>query len=230
VSLGSGEALNECITGEPWPPKPQRNARLKECVDITRALWAGEVVTHRGLVEIKDAKLYSRPAKPPLIIAAALSEETARWAGSWADGLITVGKQPQDSRKIVSAFREGGGHGKPVMLQAALSFSATNELAAQTVLREWRQSMLSPAQLADLATPWAFGEATRRATADDVSENVRCSADVNRHIDWLLGDLETGFDAVYLHQLGRNVEEFIDVFAERVLPAVRRAHGAASGP
>ena len=27
VSLGSGEALNECITGEPWPEKTIRNKR-----------------------------------------------------------------------------------------------------------------------------------------------------------------------------------------------------------
>ena len=223
VSLGSGEALNECITGAPWPGKPDRNSRLRECVDIMRALWDGEVVTHAGLVKVKEAKLYSRPEQPPQIIAAALTEATARWAGAWADGLITVGKEAEDSRKIVDAFREGGGEGKPVMLQAALSYAVTDDLAAEAVLREWRQSVLDPKQLADLATPWAFGEATRHATLDDVRERVRCSSDVNRHIDWLLGDLESGFDAVYLHQLGRNIDQFIDVFAEKVLPAVNAA-------
>jgi coenzyme F420-dependent glucose-6-phosphate dehydrogenase len=222
VSLGSGEALNECITGHAWPPKPERNARLKECV------WAGEIVTHKGAVEVKEAKLYSRPAEPPLIIAAALSQETARWAGGWADGLITAGKEPEDSQKIVRAFREGGGEGKPIMLQAAMSYAATEELAAKAVLREWRQSVLDPIQLSDLTTPRAFGEATRHATIDGVRDKVRCSADVNRHIDWLLGDLEVGFDAVYLHQLGRNMDEFIDVFAEKVLPAVRKAAPAAT--
>src|SRR5689334_21129370 len=31
AALGSGEALNENITGEPWPPKAERDARLVEC-------------------------------------------------------------------------------------------------------------------------------------------------------------------------------------------------------
>jgi probable non-F420 flavinoid oxidoreductase len=222
ISVGSGEALNESITGDPWPPKPQRNQRLKECVDVMRALWRGEVVTHRGLVAVQEAKLYSRPAEPPLVIGAALSEETARWMGSWVDGLITVGKEAADSRKIVDAFRDGGGQGKLVMLQAAVSYAKTIEEAARAAHREWRQSTLDSRQLADLATPWAFGEATRNARVEESSNNVRTSADISKHIDWLLGDLEAGFDAVYLHQLGRNIEEFIDVFAEMVLPALRR--------
>jgi coenzyme F420-dependent glucose-6-phosphate dehydrogenase len=223
LSVGSGEALNEAITGDPWPSKPQRNERLKECVDVMRALWAGEVVTHRGLVTVQEAKLYSRPDEPPLVIGAALSEETARWMGSWADGLITVGKETADALKIVNAFREGGGEGKPVMVQVALSWAATEEEAAQATHRQWRQSTLDRRQLADLATPWAFGEATRTARVEETSKNVRTSADIQRHIDWLLADVEAGFDAVYLHQLGRNIEEFIDVFGEKVLPAVRRS-------
>src|ERR671917_677279 len=31
VALGTGEASNEHITGAPWPPKADRNARLLEC-------------------------------------------------------------------------------------------------------------------------------------------------------------------------------------------------------
>ena len=45
IAVGSGEALNEHVTGNRWPPKPQRNARLLECVEIMRALWQGETVT-----------------------------------------------------------------------------------------------------------------------------------------------------------------------------------------
>src|SRR5438874_6590757 len=36
VALGSGEAINERITGEKWPAKPERNARLLECAQIIR--------------------------------------------------------------------------------------------------------------------------------------------------------------------------------------------------
>lgn len=41
AALGSGEASNEHITGARWPRKDLRNARLRECVDIIRALLEG---------------------------------------------------------------------------------------------------------------------------------------------------------------------------------------------
>src|SRR4029453_6880467 len=50
VALGSGEALNEHITGTGWPDKQARNDRLLECVEVIRALFAGETVSPRGLV------------------------------------------------------------------------------------------------------------------------------------------------------------------------------------
>lgn len=88
AAFGSGQALNESITGEPWPPKEERNQRLKECVEIITALWAGELVTHHGTVEIENACLHTRPEEPPPAMAAAVTPETARWAASWAQGVI----------------------------------------------------------------------------------------------------------------------------------------------
>jgi predicted esterase len=40
-------------------------------------------------------------------------------------------------------------------------------------------------------------------------------------VEWLQGDLELGFQNIYLHNVGRNQQEFIEVFGERVLPALR---------
>ena len=65
VALGSGEALNEHVTGAPWPTKPLRMQRLSECVEIMRALWRGEEVDHRGLVTVHEARLWSLPEEPP---------------------------------------------------------------------------------------------------------------------------------------------------------------------
>jgi len=42
VALGSGEASNEHITGDRWPAKAERVARLGEAVAVIRALLAGE--------------------------------------------------------------------------------------------------------------------------------------------------------------------------------------------
>ena len=64
-----------------------------------------------------------------LLIGAALTPETSEWLGGWADGLITAGKKTEDLRRVVDAFHRGGGEGKPMFLQAALSFAPTDEEA-----------------------------------------------------------------------------------------------------
>src|SRR5918997_6747940 len=122
VALGTGEFSNEHITGAPWPDKRIRNARLREGVDVMRALFAGEVVDHDGLVRVDRAKLWTLPAEPPQLIGAAVTVETARWAGEWADGLITINQPHEHLRAMLDAFRAGGGEGKPVALQIHLSW------------------------------------------------------------------------------------------------------------
>jgi coenzyme F420-dependent glucose-6-phosphate dehydrogenase len=175
-------------------------------------------VNHRGRVNIVETKLYTRPAEPPKLIGAALTEETARWVGTWADGLITAGHDPKVLRRTVDAFREGGGDGKPLYLQNAISLAATQEEAERQAHREWRHCGLDGDQIADLAMPRDFETATRNVTPQQVTSRLRVSAEINRHIDWLREDMETGFDTVYVHQIARDIDRFIDVFAAEVLP------------
>src|SRR5918993_1998899 len=95
VALGAGQAINEHITGARWPTKAERNARLRECVDVIRALWGGETVTHHGWIDVDEARLWSLPEQPPPIIGPALSEETAEFVGAWPAGFITVNAPPE---------------------------------------------------------------------------------------------------------------------------------------
>src|SRR5215207_7486102 len=129
VALRTGEASNEHITGDPWPAKRVRSARLRECVDVIRALLAGEVVDHDGLVRVDRAKLWTLPAEPPALVGAAVSEATARWCGEWADGLVTINQPREALQRLLAAFREGGGEGKPVYLQVHLSWAPTEQEA-----------------------------------------------------------------------------------------------------
>ena len=98
MAPGSGEYMNEHITGQAWPPKETRQRRLEECVEIIRRLHAGDVVTHHGLVTVEQARIWDVPETKPPIIAPAVSVETARRAAAWADGLVTV-NQPHAKLK-----------------------------------------------------------------------------------------------------------------------------------
>jgi probable non-F420 flavinoid oxidoreductase len=221
LAVGSGEALNEAITGDTWPSKEERNARLKDCVDVMRRLWAGETVSTNGHVTVKGARLYVRPRRQPMLLGAALSAETAAWLGSWADGMITVALPGEKLRRVVDAFRDGGGRDKPMFLQVALSFAATDEEALAAAHDQWRQSTMSSDQVTDLETPAAFDRASAHATPDDVASQIRVSSDIEQHIAWLRADQALGFSRIYLHNVAREQQEqFIGVCAGRVRPAL----------
>ncbi|GIZ53272.1 TIGR03885 family FMN-dependent LLM class oxidoreductase [Noviherbaspirillum aridicola] len=222
LAVGSGEALNESITGAPWPDKAQRNQRLRECVDVMRALWSGETVSHEGMVSVRNARLYSLPATAPLIIGACLSPETARWMGGWADGMVTVAQDPDSLRKVVDAFRSGGGEGKPMYLQVALSCAGSEEEALQAACREWPQAGLQSDELSDLDSPQDFARAAARLRPADVATGIRISSSLQQHVDWLASDMELGFERLYLHNVHRDQASFIAQFAEHVLPALAK--------
>jgi probable non-F420 flavinoid oxidoreductase len=218
LSVGSGEALNEMITGAAWPRKQDRKQRLNECIDVIRALWRGETVDHQGLVTVHGAKLYSLPATPPKLIAACLTEDTARWAGQWADGLVTVSQDKASMKAIVDAFREGGGDGKPMYLQVVLSFAPTREEAAQAAHHEWRQACLDKSALADLDSPQAFDSATASVRRQDMENSIRISDSIAQQADWLAQDAALGFERLYLHNVHRDQQRFVSEFAEHVMP------------
>lgn len=224
LALGSGEALNEAITAQPWPGKAYRNARLSESADIMRALWSGQTVYRQATVKVSAARLYLSPAEPPALFGAALSEETARWLGRWADGLITGAGPRRVMRKVVAAFREGGGAGKPIFLQVALSFARSDDEAAAAAYDQWRHCALSSQQLADLATPVEFDRACASADRQEVLSRIRVSSNPQQQLDWLLEDAELGFDRIYLHNVAREHQErFLAACAERLLPAFEPA-------
>jgi coenzyme F420-dependent glucose-6-phosphate dehydrogenase len=218
LALGSGQAMNEHITGDAWPPKRDRMARLRECADVIRALFDGETVSHRGLVHVDEARLWTRPAEPPMLVGAAISAGTAEWVGGWADALVTVAKPPHELAETVAAFRGGGGGGKPMYLQVQLSWAGSDAEARRQALDQWRNATLPPGVQTRLHTPAEFDEVGEYVREEDLEHHIRMSADPARHVEWLRQDMELGFDALYLHNVGPNQEEFIEAFGTHVLP------------
>ena len=218
VALGSGEASNEHITGDPWPDKATRNARLRECVDVMRALLAGETVSHDGLVRVDRAKLYTLPPAPPPLIGPAISVETARWAGEWADGLATVNQPRAKLEDMIDAFRSNGGDGKRLVLQVHLSWAPTEEEALRVAHDQWRTNVFPPPTCWDLELPEEFDRLARDVKPEQVRDTVLVSADLARHAAWLEEFAALGFDEINLHHVGNDLSAFIDAFGEHVLP------------
>jgi probable non-F420 flavinoid oxidoreductase len=220
AALGSGEAVNEHVTGDRWPAKPDRDARLLECVEVIRALLRGEEVTHEGLVRVDRARVWSLPDETPLLYGAAVSPETARTVGGWADGMITVRQPIEQLRRTVEAFREGGGERKPVAVQVHVSYADDEEDALAIAHDQWRTNVFGSEIAWNLELPAQFDAAAEHVAPDAVAETVLVSADPGRHVQWLRQIADLGVDALYLHHVGQEQDRFLEAFAEKVLPEV----------
>lgn len=220
IAVGSGEALNEHITGDPWPPKQERNERLLESVTIMRRLWDGQSVTHRGHVTAVDARLWSLPERPPRIIGAAITEQTAEWLGGWADGMITVSTERETMKRVIAAFRRGGGADKPVIVQVKVSYSSSEQAAVDGALEQWSTNVFPSAIASDLILPAQFEVLAKDVTEEKIREHVRISTDLDEHLAWLREDIAMGIDELYLHNVNREQPEFIEAFGEKVIPAL----------
>jgi probable non-F420 flavinoid oxidoreductase len=229
VALGSGEASNEHITGEVWPAKPRRNARVLESVDAIRALLRGEEVSTDGLIRIDRARLWTLPPTLPPLYGAALSEDTARWCGSWADGLLTLHRPVEELRRVIEAFREGGGEGKPVTVQVKVAWAHDESEALGSAFDQWRTNVFDSTLMADLVLVEQFEAAATHVRPDDVRGSVLVSSDLGRHTAWLHETLELGVDDLFVHQVPREQRAFLEAFGTSVLPQLHRRLPSAAG-
>ncbi|TDO50659.1 putative non-F420 flavinoid oxidoreductase [Kribbella sp. VKM Ac-2527] len=217
AALGTGEASNEHITGDPWPRKSVRNARLQHSVEVIRRLLRGEEVSHDGLITVDRARLWTLPDEPPQLIGAAVSEQTAKWCATWADGLITVNADEEHLRRTAAAYRDAGGRGM-LCLQVHLSYASDDDEALRIAHEQWRTNVFPPPFCWDTETVESFDLAARHVPPEAMHHTVRISSDPGRHAEWLNQYAELGYDAIYLHHVGQEQSEFIDVFGTKVLP------------
>lgn len=201
VALGSGQLLNEHITATAWPDKASRNARLQECVDVMRALWRGETVTHHGLVQVQEAKLYTLPAQPPLVVGAAITATTAEWVGRWADALLTISRPAAELQQVIEAFRKGGGDSKPVYVKVQLSYDTTLDKARRGAHEQWRNNIFDSVLLSEVPTPQGFDAAGQLVKPDELTPSVLISDSLAQHAEWLQQYVALSVSHLYLHKI-----------------------------
>jgi coenzyme F420-dependent glucose-6-phosphate dehydrogenase len=215
LGVGSGEALNEHILGDRWPPVARRQAMLEEAIEVIRELWKGDLTTHRGKhFTVENARVYSLPEELPPILVAVAGERSVDLAARAGDGL--VGTAPvADS---VERFRSGGGEGKPTYGQLHVCWAKSEEEAARTALEWWPNGAISGSHFLELPLPSHFEEAAALVGKDDIVESVVCGPDPNRHVAAIREYEEAGYDHVYVHQIGPDQEGFFDFYEKAVLP------------
>jgi G6PDH family F420-dependent oxidoreductase len=212
--VGTGENLNEHITGEKWPPFDVRMEMLEEAVDVIRKLWTGENVSHYGEhYTVENAKLFTLPDQPPDVYVSGTGPKSAKKAGEFGDGLVSTA--PVDD--LVEAFQEQGDG--PRYGQATVCYADSEDEAVETALEYWPNSAI-PGDLSwELPAPRHFEAAAEDVEAEDIQESVVCGPDTDDHLEQIQEFADAGYDHVYVHQIGPNQAEFFEFYESEILPA-----------
>ncbi len=219
AALGSGEAVNEHVTGDEWPPKDRRNARLRQSVDVIRELLAGREVSRTGEIDVHRARVWSLPAQPPPLLGAAVTAETAAWVAGWADGLATVAQPPDKLEKVLQAYADAGGTG-PRVIQIHVSLEDTDAAAVQVAREQWRHSAIS-GSLWDIEQPEEFDALAGDPTDEQLRRGALIAHDAGELADRIASLVALGFDRAYIHGIGPDQSSFLDRVERDLLPALR---------
>ena len=138
-----------------------------------------------------------------------------------------MGAPPEKIAHLFARFDEGAREAgrdpsrMPRVLQVHLSWAATDEEAMANALREWPNGGMRFPK-ADVRNPSDFEQMARLVRPEDFAGRMVVSADPDVHRAELQRYVDLGFDRIYLHNVGRNQREWIEVFGRDVLPALTR--------
>lgn len=229
LGIGSGEAIDEHVVGGYWPETAERINRMFEAVEVIHKLFtasaAGRDTKHSGqYFTLESTRLWTMPETAPEILVATSGPVTAKRAGRTVDGLIIDGAPYDRIPTLFSRFDDGAqeaGRGRQAhgtrVLRLHLSWAATMQEAMTNAMTEWPNGGLRFPR-SDIRSPFEFEQLARLVRPEDFEGRMVVSDDPEVHRAAIQRHLDLGFDRVYLHNVGRNQREWIDVFARDVLP------------
>jgi len=177
-------------------------------------------------IKLESARLYTISETPPPIYVATAGPIMSKRTGRLCDGIITVGAADEKIKMLMEKFEEGAREEDkdpsqmPRMIQLHVSWAEDQEEAEKQALREWPNGGM-PFPKGDIRNPEDFAAMAKLVHIDDFENRVLISADLDEHLDHVQHFVDLGFDEVYVHNVGRNQEEFIRAYGERVIPKLR---------
>lgn len=214
LGVGSGEALNEHILGDRWPPADTRLEMLEEPVEVMRALWKGKEVTHRGrYYTVENARIYSCPPEPPPVLVSGFGSKSTAVAARVGEGFISTAPDSQP----VTTYRQLGGQG-PAVAGMKLCWAEDENTAVKLAHDRWRSAGIPGELSQELPVPAHFEQASQHVTPEMVAAKISCGPDPQRHADSIRRYLDAGYDEVYVTQIGEDQAGFLKAFAEQIRP------------
>ncbi len=219
LGVGTGEALNEHVLGDQWPEADVRLEMLEEAVEVIRALWTGDDVSHRGRhYVVENARIWTRPETAPEILVSAFGPKAVDVAARIGDGYITT----SPDRDLLDRFRKQAQNGATTQVGFKVAWGGTEDEGIDHAHRIWPNSGL-PGELAQvLPTVEHFEQASQLVTRESTAESVTAGPDAAKHVAAFDPFVEAGFDEVYVANMGPDYAEMIRAYGREVLPELRR--------
>jgi G6PDH family F420-dependent oxidoreductase len=216
LGVGSGEALNEHVLGDRWPPVEERLAMLEEAVGVIRDLWTGETVDHRGdFYDVDNAKLFDPPETAPPIIVSGFGPKATEVAARIGDGYWGHSPEPD----AIQQYLEAGGTG-PRYAQLNLCWAEDADDARKLVHEVWPNGAI-PGQLSQDLPTWShFEQAAELVTIDDATKSIPCGPDPEPLLDSVQQFVDAGYDHLYFHQIGPDQDGFFSFWTNELQPAL----------
>ncbi|MET0189749.1 MAG: TIGR03557 family F420-dependent LLM class oxidoreductase [Pseudonocardia sediminis] len=217
LGVGSGEALNEHILGDPWPSIGVRLEMLEEAVALIRLLHTGRQVSFHGKhYEVHDARIYTVPDEPVPIYVSGFGPQATELAARIGDGYCTVA--PDD--EMIRTYRGAGGKG-PAQAALKVCWAETEQEGIETAHRKWPNDMMGGQLAQILPRPQDFEAAAATIPLQAAADQFACGPDPEPPRAAAQAYLDAGVDEVYVQQIGGHHEEFFRLWQEKVLPALR---------
>lgn len=217
LGVGTGENLNEHITGFGWPPIRVRQEMLAEAIYILRLLWKGGYQHHYGkFFNVDGARIYTNPEQTIPIYVAASGKFSAILAGQQGDGLISTSPK----NEITDIFEQFGGEGKPKYAQFHVCFDKDAKKAKEMITKIWPNSALPDPLNVELRLPKDYMSAASSLSPDQITANIPLGQDVEKILESINTYTQAGFDHIYIHNIGPNQAEFIKFFTHKIIPKI----------
>jgi G6PDH family F420-dependent oxidoreductase len=218
LGLGAGENLNEHVVGKQLPGPQERQAMLKDAVEIIQRLFTGDDVTYQGEhLSVERAKLFDRPDQPVPLAIAAGGPKAAELAGEAGAGLFST--EPSD--ELVEAYKKGGGKGARYA-EVPMCFAKSEQEAERIAVERFAFSALGWKVNAELPTPASFEAATKFVRGEDLAENISLGPDPEKHVQAVKKYVKAGYDHIVLIGIGPDQAGFLGFFREELAPRLRK--------
>jgi coenzyme F420-dependent glucose-6-phosphate dehydrogenase len=231
LGAGTGESMNEVpVTAREWPEYKERLARFRESITLIRQLWTEDFVTFEGeYYKTLQATIYDRPEEPLPIYLAAGGPRMAKYTGRVGDGMIcTSGKGIELYRDgLIPALVEGaqaaGRDPEQIerMIEVKVSFDTSKERAMEDT-RNWAALALPAEAKSGVEDPREMERLAGELSAEQAASRWIVSADPDEHVEQIKTYLDLGFDHLVFHAPGNDQKRFLDLYAEHILPRLRK--------